>query len=316
MSRLLPRRRGKTEYLATLAALLVLVSACSAGSPRSAATDPGRQPEAVRPEGLQKRIGVAPFQVLTQHTDPYSRKLMRSYVLSAIRSECPGVVFVDPADKAYPPVLRSLPRLESGDLDNLQAAITGRQLGLNAVMVGTLTSVGMEEKDWGFWLLKQTRHFVRVQVLLEIYDTETATKLVDETADGRVRIDAADAEMIERKDNIDSGFVEEVLEIVAEDLGEDICEAIEDQDWKSFVLSAGPEEVWIAAGSQSGLEPGRVLEVFDSNTILEGFGGHRYFKPGPKIAEVKLVEVEPRRSKAVVVTGGDIQQLSTVKAKD
>jgi hypothetical protein len=302
--------------LATLTALLIVVSACSLGSGRSGTPDPGLQPSADRPEGLQKRIGVAPFQLLTQYTDPYSRTLMQTYVLDAIRSECSGIVFLDPADEAYPPVLRSLPRLESGDLDNLQAAVIGRQLGLNAVMVGTLTSVGTEQKDWGFWLLKQTRHFVRVRVLLEIYDTETATKLVDEAASRQVRIDAADAEMIKRNESIDSGFVEEVLETMAQDLGEDVCEAVEDQNWKSFVISAGSEEVWIATGSRSGLQPGRVLEVFESNTIMEGFGGHRYFKPGPKVGEVKLVEVEPWRSKAVVIAGGDIQPLSTVKAKD
>lgn len=313
MSRPWPRRRGGIRYVA---ALLVLVSACSSGSVRSGGSDGVPQPPSDHIDGLQKRIGVAPFQMRSRHADPYSRELMRSYVLGAIRGECPGVFFLKPSDEAYPPVLGSLPRLESGELDNLQLAIAGRQLGLTGVMVGTLTSVGTEEKQWGFWMLKQTRHYIRVQVLLEVYDTETATKLVDKTAARQVRIDAADVEMIEHKDRIDSGFVEEALEIIAQEVDEDICEAIAGQDWKSYVISVGPGELWIASGSRSGLRPGQVLEVFDSNTIMDGFGGHRYFKPGPKAAEVKLVEVEPQRSKAVKLTGGDIEPLSTVKAKD
>ena len=310
------RRLGKTPAPVILAALLLLAAACSSSSSRSGPVEPGRQPDPGPGAGLQKRIGVAPFQLRTRHTDPYSRELMQSYVLSAIRSECPGIVFVQPGDEEYPSVLRDLPRLESGDLDNLQAAIAGRQLGLTAVMVGSLTSVGAEEKDWGIWLLKQNRHYVRVQVQLEIYDTETATKLVDKAAAREVRIDAADADMIEQKDLVDSGFVEEVLEIIADKVDEEICEAIADQQWKSFVLSADPQELWIASGSRSGLRPGRMLEVFDSNTIMEGYGGHKYFKPGPKVAEIELVEVEPHRSKAVVRTGGGIQPLSTVKVKD
>jgi hypothetical protein len=122
--------------------------------------------------------------------------------------------------------------------------------------------------------------------------------------------------MIKQKNRIDSGFVEEVLEIIAQKIDEDICEAIADQRWKSFVLSTDSDELWIASGSRSGLRPDQVLEVFDSNAIMEGYGGHKYFKPGPKVAEIKLVEVQPQRSKAVVLTGGDIPPLSTVRFKD
>ena len=311
-------RRGcqKTGWLFMGTILMMMVSACSPGLNRSAGYDQGQLPVSANSGEPFKHIGVAPFGLGTQHTDPYSRELLRLYVLDAIRSECPGILFVQPTEDDYPPALRSLPRLESGDLDNLQTAIIGRQLGLTAVMVGTLTSVGTEEKDWGFWMLKQNRHYVRVQVRIEIFDTETATKLVDEAADRQVRIDDVDVEMIEQKDHIDSGFVEEVLEIIAQKIDEDICEAIADQKWKSFVLSTDSDELWIASGIRSGLRRDQVLEVFDSNAIMEGYGGHKYFKPGPKVAEIKLVEVQPQRSKAVILTGGDIPPLSTVRLKD
>ncbi|KPJ74857.1 MAG: hypothetical protein AMJ54_16450 [Deltaproteobacteria bacterium SG8_13] len=298
-----------------MTALLAVVSACSLGSSRSGPIGPDQLPASNTGARPYKKIGVAPFEVRTQHTDSYSRELMHSYVLGAIRTECQGIIFVQPSDEDYPPVLRSLPRLESGNLDNLQVAIAGRQLGLNAVLVGTLTSVGTEEKDWGIWWLKQNRHYVGVQIRIEVFDTETATKLVDEVAARQVRIDEADVEMIEQQDRIDSGFIEEILEVIAQKLDDDICEAIGDQHWKSYVLSADPEQLWIASGSRHGLRPGLVLEVFDSNTVMEGFGGHNYFKPGPKVAEVKLVEVQPQRSKAVVLTGGDIKPLSPVKFK-
>ncbi len=307
---------GKTGWLFMGIVLLMMVSACSTGSNRSADYDSGQLPATAGSGKPFKHIGVAPFEVRTQHTDPYSRELTRSYVLDAIRSECPEILFVQPADDDYPPALRNLPRLESGDLDNLQTAIIGRQLGLTSVMVGTLTSVGTEQKDWGFWMVKQNRHYVRVQVRVEIFDTETATKLADEAVDRQVRIDDVDVEMIEQKDRIDSGFIEEVLEIIAQKIDEDVCDAIADQNWKSFVLSTDSDELWIASGSRSGLRPDQVLEVFDSNAIMEGYGGHNYFKPGPKVAEIKLVEVQPQRSKAVVLTGDDIPPLSTVRLKD
>lgn len=315
MLRSCPCRCEKTRFLSALAALLLLVSACSLGSNRSSPSDAGLEPAPGSSGRPLLQIGVAPFELGTQHTDPYSRELMQSYVLGAIRSECPGIGFVQPNDADFPPVLGSLPRLESGELDNLQTAIAGRQLGLSAVMVGTLTSVGTEEKDWGFWLLKQNRNYVRVQVQVEVYDTETATKLVNEVSAREVRIDEADVEMIEQKDRIDSGFVEEVLEIIARKMDDDVCEALVDLNWKSFVLTADSDGLWIASGSRSGLRAGQVLEVFDSNTIMDGYGGHKYFKPGPKVAEVKLVQIEPQRSKAVILNGADIQPLSTVKLK-
>ena len=305
-----------SSFLAIVAGLLMVISACSSSSNWLASSKPAGPTSPVRSDGLQKRIGVAPFEVLSQHTEPYSKDLMQSYVLEAIRTECPGIVFVKPSDKEYPAVLRELPRLDSGDLDNLQLAITGRQLGLNGVMVGTLTSVGTEEKERGIWLLKENRHYVRVQVQVEVYDTETGTKLIDEAAAQEVEIDDLAAMMIRQRDMVDSGYVEEVLEVIAQKIDDDICEAIGDLDWKSYVSSIDSDGLWIASGSQSGLEPGAILEVFETNTIMEGYGGHKYFKPGPKIAEVELVAVEPRRSKAVLLSGDGIEPLNMVKIKE
>ena len=299
--------------LTALSVLLAIFSACSLFS--GGDLESTNQPSRSHGGTLQNRIAVAPFIVQSQHTDPYTDELMQSYLMSAIRDECPGVVFVKPADRDYPAVLRNLPQLASGEMDNLQAAVAGRQLGISAIMVGTLTSVGTEEKERGIWLLKKNQHYVRVQVLFELYDTETATKLLDEAAVHEIEIEAIDAAMIEQKDHVDSGFVEEVLELIAEKVDDNICDAIGEQDWKSYVLSAASDGLWIAAGSQSGLRPGLVLEVFDSNTVMDGFGGHKYFKPGPKIGEIEVVEVETHRSRAVRVNGGDIEPLSAVKMK-
>ena len=161
-------KHPEAKRLTALLALLVIISACSLGSSRDSSLDSILPFSSDSDDGLRKRIGVAPFELRTQHTDAYSRELMQLYLLQAIRNECPGIEFIKPVDENYPPVLRDLPRLESGDLDNLQAAIAGRQLGLNAVMVGTLTSVGTEEKERGFWLMRRNRYYVQVQVLVEI----------------------------------------------------------------------------------------------------------------------------------------------------
>jgi len=296
-------------------ALLLFVSSCAFQSTGS--SDKTTAEDIPRAYGgkLRKKIGIVPFEVKTTHVDRFARKMFQDYVLDSVVAECPGIVFIKPGDGEYPTILTRLPRLETGKVDNFQMALIGRQLGLNAVVVGTLTSVSTEEKDWGFWPFKRNGYYVGVQILVEVYDTETATKLLDRNVSREVEIDAADAEMLNRKSKISVNFIEEVLEIIANVIDDHICEVTEDQIWKSYIASTAASEYLIASGYSSGLQPGHVLEVYDSTQVIQGAQGHRYFKPGAKVGELKIMTVDKDHSKAVLLSGENLPQWSVVRIK-
>ena len=265
---------------------------------------------------LKKKIGVIPFEVRTTQGGRFTREIFQDYVLRAARSECPGQMFIQPGHPDYPPILRRLPRLESGLIDNFSLALIGRQLGLNAVIVGTLTSVSVEEREKGIWFFKGIHHEVRVDLLVEVYDTETAAKLVDVSVSHNLEVDPLDAEEFRKKDSIDLNYIEEALEYIADKIDDNICGAADGQVWKSYIVSSTKDGVVIASGERVGLQTGMIFEVFDSTDIIEGKEGRRYLLPGKKIAEIEVSEVAESRSKAMVLSGGEVKQWSVVKVKE
>jgi len=297
------------------ATLVFFTSGCT--SPSTSASDIKTAEDIPRAYGgkLRKRIGIAPFEVKTTHVDRFTRQIFQDLILDSVLAECPGIVFIKPGDWDYPSILISLPRLENGKIDNFQLALIGRQLGLSAVVVGTLTSVSTEERDWGFWIFERIRYYVGVQILVEVYDTETATKLLDRNVSREVEIDEADAEMLNRQSKISVNFIEEVLEIIANVIDDHICDVAEEQIWKSYIASTAGSEYLIASGRSSGLQPGHVLEVYDSTQVIQGAQGHRYFKPGSKVGELKITTVDEEQSKAVTLSGDNLPQWSVVKIK-
>lgn len=59
-----------------------------------------------------------------------------------------------------------------------------------------------------------------------------------------------------------------------------------------------------------------ILEVFDSTRVVEGLGEERFFMPGKKLGEIRITDVYPDKSEAVITTGDrDIQTGSVVKIK-
>ena len=267
------------------------------------------------PTELKKKIGIVPFEVQTAQGGQVTREIFQDYVLEALQTECPGQVFIQPGDAGYPPILGRLPRFDNGVIDNLSLALIGRQLGLNAVIVGTLTSVSVEEKEKGIWFFKGIHHEVRVDLLVEVYDTETAAKLVDVSVSHNLEVDPLDAQEFRKKDSIDLNYIEEALEYIADKIDDNICGAADGQVWKSYIVSSTKDGVVIASGERVGLQTGMIFEVFDSTNIIEGKEGRRYLLPGKKIAEIEVSEVAESRSKAMVLSGGEVKQWSVVKVK-
>jgi hypothetical protein len=240
--------------------------------------------------------------------------LFRKGIPDYLNKECDDVTVTNPDAGEGVEGLKELPRLPSGQLDNFALAVIGRKLGLNAVITGRLDDIGLVNETRGL-LLKDNLHLIQVLVSIEVYDTETATKILDESFSRKVEIDELDYQMMRSKDKlILPDLSGELRDLIAE-MGERICWAIEDQPWNGFITSFVEDRVVLSAGSRSGLEPGDRFEVFDNTRIMKGRGGEKFLVHGPKLGEIKIVTVNPRMSEAVVVSDKGIKTGSAVRVK-
>ena len=233
-----------------------------------------------------------------------------------INNSCPGVLVVEPQDGSVLKVFEKPPKLKTGITDNYALATLGRQLGLNAIVVGSLDDIRFMDEIRGVWVTKDTHHIVHVFIRVEMVDTRTATKLLDNTFERRIEIDDIEYQLIKESDKISLPELNETLKKLLTDVGDSICDTIRDQPWTGFITKKEGDKFFVSSGSRIGLKTGDILEVFDSSRIIEGLGGQRFITPGLKIGEVEIVGITEISSEARLIEGNGIVTGSTVRRKD
>ena len=193
-------------------------------------------------------------------------------------------------------------------------ATIGRQLGLNAIVTGSLDDIGLISETQGL-ILKDTLHSIQILVSVEVYDTETGTKILDENFNRKVEIEELDYDLMRSEEKLILPDLNETVTDLLAEMGERICWAIEEQPWNGFIASFAGGKVMLSAGDMSGLKPGDELEVFDNTRLLKGRDGQQFFVHGKKIGEIRIVAVEPDRSEAEVVSDNGIKAGSSVRVK-
>jgi len=274
-----------------------------------------KEPASSYDKRLKKKIGVVPFRMESIFGDPVTKDLFQGDLLHAVQEECTDILFIEPGGADFPEALASLPLLDSGAIDNFSLAMTGRRFGLNAVLVGKITSINVDEKKKGIWFFRSPHYYVQVEALIELYDTSTATKIFDRTVAHSLEIEEPDVELIRAQNRIDPSFVQPSLAEIIDEVKEAICKVIERQAWKSYIVSADAADVVMAAGSRSNVKVGDIFEVYDSRQSIEGYGGHRYFPPGPKVGEIEVQAVLEDAARAAPVSGSGFQEGQGLRLK-
>lgn len=264
---------------------------------------------------LTKRIALTQFENKTVFQNMMIEQAFQLNLVQNMEKLCAGILILKEGEQNYPASLKDLPKLDSGRIDSLNLVKAAKIHGLNAVLTGKLVNISGEQRDKGFWWFKDVYYYFQVQLMIEAYDVETGTKILDKSYTKETEIDEFEVEMIMAKKKLDARLLEAAMSAIAESMSQDICDAIAVQNWKGYVASLNDAQVIISVGQTSGLEEGDVLEVFSDDKIIEGLDDHRFILPGPKIGEVRVVEVQQERTIATVISGSGIREGSVVKLK-
>ena len=244
------------------------------------------------------------------------QKIFHKGLPEYINDTCQGVEVSVPEPSSLLNIIKKPPRLETGIIDNYTLAVLGRQFGLNAIVTGSLEDIRIMDELRGVWITKDTHHLVQVFIRVEVSDTRTATKLLDETFKRQIEIDDVEYQIIQDSDRINLPQLNETLNKLLTDVGDSICDTTKDQPWTGYITKIDGEKFIIPSGTRTGLKQGDILEVFDSSRIIEGIGGQRFFTPGLKIGEIEIVALTENQSEAKLVDGAGIVTGSTVRRKD
>jgi hypothetical protein len=266
-------------------------------------------------DGLKKVVTVVRFEdKLSQADESFQNKFYLDLV-GYLKSGCDDLIVIGSEGKDHTGPISQLPKLVSGQVDNFAVAVMGRQLGVNAVISGNLVNIRPLDELEGILWLKDVRYSLEVLISTQVYDTQTATKIIDESFTQDVEIDEIDYAEIKRTNAQNFPKLNEAYDKIVVDMGERICEAVGEENWAGFVTAMDGEKFIISAGGLVGLKQGNVLEVFDSGRILEGVDGQRFYRPGYKTAELEIVAISDNQAEAVKINGRGLKVGSVVRKK-
>ena len=265
---------------------------------------------------LKKKVGVAFFENKTSLLNQGEEQHYLNYLVENIKKSCSEIILVKPGDPEYPDFLVKIPKHESGWVDTLALAEAGRQAGFNAIVTGALTDITKTQKERGFWWFKNIHHFMEVHVTVDVYDTFTGAKLLDESFVQEMEVDETDFEDTNISNDFMPSIINEALHNIADQMGEQVCYELILQPWKGFITSVAEDKVTLSSGKRVGINSGDILEVYDSSEIFSGSQGQRFFVPGLKTGEIKITSVFIDIAEAIPISGSNIQTGSSVSLKD
>jgi hypothetical protein len=138
---------------------------------------------------LKKKIGITFFENKTSFLNQAAEQQFLNDLVESLKKSCSGNMLVTPDDTNYPNHLVKLPQQASGWMDTLELAAASRRLGFNAIVTGALTNIIKKQEERGFWWFEDLHHFIEIHAWVEVYDTLTGAKLLDESFIHEMEID-------------------------------------------------------------------------------------------------------------------------------
>ena len=98
--------------------------------------------------------------------------------------------------------------------------------------------------------------------------------------------------------------------------GEAICDAMEEEPWWAYVVSNEDGQIRISAGANDGIFNGLTLEVYGADEPVSGFDGQVFIIPGPRIGDIKVVDVTNTHATCTSISEIPIRKGYTVQEKN
>jgi len=264
-------------------------------------------------KALKKKIAFLPTVNKTGFGGKDFQKFARAHLNTFLKRFCDDLIIIDSRKTSN--LLEEIPRLASGQLDNLALAQVGRSLGLNTLLEKSLSEISFVEDQRGAWGFRNTCVLVQISVYVRGYDVETGAVLFDEVFHNEVVLSEGESEEKNETSGYDKGTADRVLAKITPEISKRICYHLDNEHWKGYVTSVSENTFTISAGKDVGLAVGDVLEVMGASEAIKGQGGQFYLVSGFKIGELRITRVHRNQAEAIGILGSDLQKSSCVKLK-
>lgn len=262
---------------------------------------------------LKKKIAFLPTLNKTGYGGKDFPGSARAHLNTFLKRFCDDLTIID--SQKTRSLLEQIPRLPSGQIDNLALAKVGRALGLSAVLEESLSEIECVTDNRGIWGFRNACMLVQLSARVRAYDIETGAIIFDEVVNDEVVAPEHDWQDIREKSGYHKEIADRLLTKTTARICKRVCELLGNEPWKGYITSVSKNTFSLGAGNDVGLATGDVLEVFGMSEPIRGQGGQFYLASGLKIGELRVTRVHRNRAEAIKILGSDLQKSSHVKLK-
>ncbi|MCD6185033.1 MAG: hypothetical protein J7K84_04480 [Deltaproteobacteria bacterium] len=245
--------------------------------------------------------------------------VLNNYLARFSTEECKGITFLKLSKNDYPnnyPSINNIQSIMATDdpFDNINLLKTSRDLGLNAIVMATISDIFTEKETSGILWFRDNHDVMIVRVMVEVYDTESGAKIFDESFMRKTDIDEAASKIFAAEKKVDQVVLSKLLKKITTEAADKFSDVLTAQHWTGFLKSTDKENIIISSGRNTGLKPGNLLEVYDTKTI-KGYHDSKFIIIGNKVGMIQITKVSPDTSQAVLVAGTEIRKGNFLKPK-
>jgi hypothetical protein len=191
------------------------------------------------------------------------------------------------------------------------------QMGMNVLIAGVLNPLEVTARKWGIWPIRGVKREMEVSLLLNAYDIIDGTLFLTHLETRKIKVSTDNLQLAsEGKHEVDETKLEEELSDILEEQASIIRDELEDHPWRGKIMSVDGETVMINAGSDIGLSNGSMFQVYSKGERIRSSGGKYFYLLGPKVGEIKTVNVMDFQASAVPVNGGPFRPGQIITIKD
>jgi len=194
-----------------------------------------------------------------------------------------------------------------------------KERGINAIIFETINPIELNPGKSGIWPFRKKAWSCAVSMNIDILDVNSETILLSkEIADDITLPSGKTTEETEKGGNTETKkkALKERLPDILKEAANAVSLSLNQKVWTGRIVSIDTKEIIVNAGSDVGLRPGVVLEVFRKGEYITSFNKQTYQLPGPKAGEIKIVSLKKRHSLAEPIDGDGFKVGQIVRVKD
>lgn len=264
-------REGTTVKYSTLIALVLTTVVVLGCAPKGKVPGQPVEPEpdyVIETTGPKKRVGVVKFENKASYAKRYRVGKAIVDIVTTELAKTGAFILVerDQLDE----VLKEQALGQSGAIDPATAAQAGRILGLQAMIIGTISEFGVHTQHTDAFIAKSKSQKARAVVDVRLVDTTTGEILYAGSGTGEAEDTKGELLGLGAKGGYDQSLGQIALRTAVREFMQSLLDSLGTQEWRGKVVKVDrPRGVAIInAGRETGLKKGDLLKVNQLGEVL------------------------------------------------